>query len=261
MRYTFTVACYSWIRYVGIREISKENTSASLQKLSTYKLPFLLWSIAHTVIGFVLLAQQSMPRIVLVGIAGVLGFFYLLPIRNAQNINSGIRRIPFLKIGIVALAWTLICGVGAYAVSFPILVRPQDIAVVIFTFLFIYGLTFAFDIRDISWDKNQHLKTMASSIGIEKAKRFSIWILVVYLLAGFALYVYIPCYANYKDFFASYRLASYVAVLFGGIGSILIIKDLKEDSPEHYYGFGLDGMIIIQSVVSALVLNFDRFFP
>ena len=109
---------------------------------------------------------------------------------------------------------------------------------------------------------NEARKKMAKMPrGIEKAKRFSIWILVVYLLAGFALYVYIPCYANYKDFFASYRLASYVAVLFGGIGSILIIKDLKEDSPEHYYGFGLDGMIIIQSVVSALVLNFDRFFP
>ncbi len=248
-----TIAAYTFLRLVGLREKHPNTSSVMLDWVRKYKYflgaSFLL-NAGAAIYAFLQLndAQQM-----IIASMGTIALFYGIPCIPYKGKLRPLRQIPFLKVFLVSLTWTMITCVSIYAVSFPILVRPQFLLLSVMTFIFIFALTLVFDIRDYEFDKEIEIQTIAHKYGIEKTKSIAHYLLVLYCFIGFIFYIYLPISTFYPNFFRSYNLPVYVGFLVGGLGSIFIIKKLSLKSPESAYTFQLDGIIILQSVFILLI--------
>jgi 4-hydroxybenzoate polyprenyltransferase len=202
--------------------------------------------------------QLNVARQIVLAASMLLSVLYGIPCVPFKGKLRPLRQLPYVKTILVALTWMLTTAVTVYASNWPITLRPQDILLCLFVFTFILGLTIPFDIRDAKWDKEIELPTIAHLLGVKRTRQLALAMLIVYLLLGFGLFIFLPCYINYPAFFRSYYLAAFVAVLFGGIGGYIIVQKIDENSPDHYFTFRIDGMIIIQSIGILLILSLDR---
>ena len=118
---------------------------------------------------FLKIAVGSMPFIILT-------IWYVLPIRPFGKLRS----LPYVKIFIIATVWVG-CGVGL-----PIFLGA-GFGIDVFLFLlaqwfFMIALTLPFDMRDRTFDKQNHLKTIPTKIGIKNTKILALFLLGLVLI-------------------------------------------------------------------------------
>lgn len=105
---------------------------------------------------------------------GGLSLFYVVPIVPFYKKSPSIRQIPYLKIFVIALVWTIVVVGLPYLDSadnsslIPLHAISLMFQVLTF-FLFIIGITIPFDIRDMDYDQKEHLKTIATKFGIYRS--------------------------------------------------------------------------------------------
>lgn len=86
------------------------------------------------------------------------------------------REIPYLKIHLIAIAWTFVL------IVFPIVNESLDIPALYYGFahyLFVIGVTIPFDIRDLKYDSTKH-KTIPQVFGVTNAKVIGILSIFVF---------------------------------------------------------------------------------
>jgi hypothetical protein len=108
----------------------------------------------------------------LLGVSGLISVLYVVKIRG-----KNLREIPFLKIHLIALSWTLIL------IVFPMINESLFNSKWFYGlahYLFIFGVTIPFDIRDLKYD-SIHQKTIPQLVGTSGAKM--IGILAVFIFA------------------------------------------------------------------------------
>ena len=256
-----TIFIYTFIRIIGLREKHPTASSEMIDWVRKNKNLLIVWSVLCFAIAIYCLFHLYIVQIYIVLILGLVSVLYIIPIYKSANEWKSLRQIPYIKTVLVALVWaflTVSCAL-VYADMYPVIIRPQHILLFIINFLFILGLTIPFDIRDLSYDKEGNLKTIAHLLGIANTKKLSIIILVLYIILSFLFYIYIPCDIDYKLFFRSYNLAIFMAVLLGGLGAIYIIKDLSDTTKEQVFTFELDGLIIAQSIFMIAIYSVYHF--
>lgn len=194
--------------------------------------------------------------------AGLLCGLYAVPIYKSGMQWKSLREVPYIKTIIVAIVWSMLCVscVMVQADMYPVIVRPQHILLFTINFFFILGLTIPFDIRDMEYDKEAGVKTISHLIGVEKTKKLSIGILVLYMILSFVFFIYIPCYINYPVFFRSFNQAIFTAAIAGGLAAIFIVKNISSTSKESVFTFELDGVIIAQSIFMIGIYSVYYFF-
>jgi len=164
--------------------------------------------------------------------SGFISALYFIPFYRTGGRWKRLRDVPLLKINLVAFtwAWTLVAA--------PALVFQKPVegwwALLVFEFFFCFGVTVPFDIRDSQHDRSEGTRTFVSEWGVARVRWFSIVSLLTGLLpllwAGFPLAVGLA--------FVFLVLAAGVSVLFA-----------SETRDELYYGFWLDGLIVVQGPV------------
>jgi 4-hydroxybenzoate polyprenyltransferase len=252
-----TVFIYTFIRLLGLREKHPQATSEMLDWVRKNKIVLILWTIVSGIISIYWLYHLHRSQQYIILSLGALSILYAMPVYKSNGIWKSLRHIPYIKTIIVAIVWsvlTVICVV-ANTEMYPVLIRPQHILLTIINFIFILALTIPFDIRDIAYDSEVAVKTIAQKLGIEQTKKLSIGLLILYMVLSFILYIYWPCYIYYPEFFRSFNLATFVAAMFGGLGSIFIIKNISASSDEQVYTFQIDGMIVVQSIFMILIYS------
>jgi 4-hydroxybenzoate polyprenyltransferase len=245
---TATIAAYTFLRLAGLREKHPNTSSDMLDWVRKYKYFLGASFMLHAGIAVYAFLHLNDAQQMIIACMGTIGLFYGIPCIPYKGKLRPLRQIPFLKVFLVSISWTMITCVSVYATSFPVLVRPQYLLLSIMTFLFIFALTLVFDIRDYEFDKEIDMTTIAHAVGIEKTKSIAHYLLVLYCLLGFIFYIYMPIDIYYPNFFKSYNLPVFVGFLVGGLGGIFIIQKLTQQSKESVYTFQLDGIIILQSV-------------
>ncbi len=257
-----TIFIYTFIRLIGLRENHVTVKSELMDWVRKYKVALIIWATVCLVISIYAFFHLFVVQIYIIIFLGLVSVLYAIPIYKSGNEWKSLRHIPYLKTFIVALVWAFlsVSCVFVYADMFPIIIRPQHVLLFIIDFIFILGLTIPFDIRDMAYDKEGNVQTIAHQLGLAKTKTLSIILLASYIVLSFIFYIYIPCDIDYKLFFRSYNLAIFMAVLLGGLGAIYIIKDIHENSSEQVFTFELDGMIIAQSVFMIGIYAIYYFF-
>ncbi len=144
----------------------------------------------------------------------------------------GLRTIPFVKIFIISLVWT-VSTILLLVIENNILITVNIIFHIIARFLFVFAITIPFDIRDLSYDIGK-VRTIPLVFGVLKAKYFAVFALFICVVIAF-------CQHFQNNLIFHYLLA--VNLLYF-IASIFILKS-EESNGEIYFSFLIESISIL----------------
>ncbi len=205
-----------------------------------------LWAwtgLALTVV-FALGFRLHVPSFVLLGVMGVMGLAYNLPIIRIAGAQrwTGLRQITGLKLFYIGLVWVmssvLLPVAEAYHDNLRI-VWPQVGQLMGWVFLFVVAITIPFDIRDVYQDRYYGLKTIPVLFGERKALALSGVLLAVHI--GWV-------------WISSYPLEIRLALAIASLLCLLSILFPPVKKNEYYYFLLLDGTLLLQFFAVYLAL-------
>lgn len=237
MVFCFSFFTYNIQRFIKFETKFKNPTGLGqrLQWMSKQKKPLAILSLFFGVIGlFFTVYIYSMSFIVLIPM-GILSIFYVIPIVPFRKNIPSLREIPYLKILIIGLVWSLtIVWLPFIDSHFIDLYKSNSNNLLIIptlqVFLFIIAITLPFDIRDIDYDKSSHLKTIPQFLGLEKTIFLS-----EILLIGSAILL---CSLDISK-------SHLYAILIAHIVSMIIIPFSNKTRKELFFAGVIEGLIII----------------
>lgn len=236
----FVGSC-TWLVYNLHRYFGGRMTSEFSQKPFVIEGPIqaLLRSLLPFVVILYCLFHFTWNEIFILIPAGVISFFYVgdLFLRRA---NSGLRSIPFIKIFLIALVWSIV------TVAFPLhdkISSIQSSHVILFAerFFFILAITIPFDIRDLGID-NRGLRTIPQLLGIQKAK------IISYVMLSFSavcsIFLWNQAFYSNQLIFSLMLMYLFTAALLIGV---------KKNRTDLYYSFGIEGTMLIFGAILILM--------
>ena len=222
-----TLFTYNFQRIFRLRKIQNQSREDWLNKNKLAV--FILIAIGAIMSIYHFFDLKTKTQIVIV-ISGALSVLY----------PFGLRKIPFSKIFIISLVWTIS--------SMFLLVLENDIPIdsnvgshLIGRFLFVFAIAIPFDIRDLKFD-DKKLKTIPIIFGQSKAKLLAVLSLLI------AEGLYIIQYFE-KQIFSQHLIGIIISFL---ITSFFIIKSSEKKS-DFYYSFWVESM----SLLLYLILGFS----
>ncbi len=166
---------------------------------------------------------------------------YILPIWK----NKRLRDVPFIKIFLIAIVWTLLTSRGM-AIEWGLAGNYSTLLQLPERILFLFAITLPFDIRDLELDRRMPVKTLPGQIGIRDSKLLALMTLVCSILL-----VYIQARLDWYSWNAMIGfLPSYLAAAF------LIVKS-RPGISDYYYTFFLDGTLVLQAVGVCIMTIFE----
>lgn len=171
---------------------------------------------------------------------GLISVFYNYPVPVPHRMIR-FRNIPGLKLILIAFVWT------GTTVWIPFLESGStDIyffsALSLQRFFFLIALTIPFDIRDLSLDQQQSIRTIPSMVGVNAAKYLSLAFLL--LSEGTIL---IMDRLHPSGVSVSLSITNLVTLV------LISTKKIKKD--DMYYLVYLDGMLILSFLINELMFN------
>jgi len=155
----------------------------------------------------------------------------------------GLRKIPFSKIFVIALVWT-ISTILLLVLENNILISQNTVLHLISRFLFIFAITIPFDIRDLKYDA-QKLRTIPLFFGVSKAR----------FMAVSALFIceIIAIFLHLENALIFTNLLALILLYF--VASIFIAKS-DERRGEMYFSFWVESLSVLAYlflVIAALI--------
>lgn len=168
----------------------------------------------------------------LLAFSAIIGVLYALKIHPK---SLALRDIPYVKIYLIALQWTLVSVYWPYmriahTTDFPI-------GLGISIFFFILAATVPFDIRDLVYD-GKYKSTIPQVFGVKGAKIIA---LTFAGLSAFSLFLLYPVVANLGLFYLCYLVL------------IILIINSNINRREMYFSGLIDGWIIVYALVIYLI--------
>ncbi len=226
-----TVAGYGLMRWVRSRE-PKLRASAHLTWFSERYTLMLAICVACALGAAVLCwpPRWTIHRWLL--LAGMVALLYVSPFTAKDGLTIGLRRVPGLKLFIIAIVWALV--VVAVPMEFdPAGHSPMNIVLMVCMRLPLFlALAIAFDVRDLPHDPTA-LRTLPQLMGPGGAKA-----LALVLLTGSALFEHV--FLRSLD----YQLSAWLVLVPYAITTVLIALANASRST-FYFDIALDGVMIL----------------
>jgi hypothetical protein len=220
-----TLFTYNLQRYIKSFQYKTASTIHMKWVLEKRKelLYFLVFAfIGSAFFGIPLLINLPIKSLFILGISGLISFFYIQKVKNYN-----LRTIPQLKIHLIALIWAIA------VVLFPAINEGKTLNEVfiyaILVYAYIIGITIPFDIRDLKYDDPSYY-TIPQLIGVRNSKVLSIVLLFIFFY--FSIYLF-PNLLT-KPFF--YLAMSY---------SILLVAFVNKKRSDYYYSGWIESSIIL----------------
>ena len=175
------------------------------------------------------LQKSEPPLLITYALAAAISLLYFMPFSN-------LRSIPFLKSLIIGLVWGLVCVIAPLETSS---FNKMELIFCFSQLFLITALCVLFNIRDVDDDKKTKTYTVPVLYGIKNAKIFAIVLLTGYLIANV--------------FVAPVFYFIFISSLIFVISCAFTFKSYPKNHP-LYYLFGVDGIILLQSVLGLLFL-------
>jgi 4-hydroxybenzoate polyprenyltransferase len=168
--------------------------------------------------------------------AGVFSLLYVLPVLPFGGKWTRLRDLPFVKTFVISAVWTVITVAPASkeALLFE-RISPELLWLMAERFIFLTAISIPFDLRDLTIDARNNVKTFAASWGFHKTR-----FICRALLAAFALFAV----AGFQLSFISGSTA--IAMIISAASSGWLIAQINEASSEMIYAFWLEGTMIDQ---------------
>lgn len=208
----------------------------------------LAWSLRNKNIHFYLLAIGTLfiiysffsfhlRHLFILLCLGAIAFLYSFPVIPFGKKNR-LKEYGKLKIVTLSLLWTLV------TVWFPANNFDYDPAMFWFVFakrfVFMFVLCLLFDMRDVGIDRQNNIYTFPVKYGHKKSYFLAYFSLVFFVLLSFLQYLYQP------------QLFFFIPMIISAIATLAVIELTKKESSDYIYLAGIDGMMILQAMLTGL---------
>ncbi|MEO6870512.1 MAG: UbiA family prenyltransferase [Ginsengibacter sp.] len=172
--------------------------------------------------------------LLILGVISLLYSFPFLPFGKKKRIKD----YGVFKIITLSLLWTLV------TVWLPAAGMHYDTGLFFFIFfkrfVFMMILCLLFDMRDIEIDRSQNIRTLAVLLGRKKSYWFAYLLTALFIIACILQFLYLP------------RPNFFIAMLISIFITTIIIELTKKSNSDYIYLAGVDGMMLLQSLLIML---------
>lgn len=167
----------------------------------------------------------------------ILSTLYVTPFVPFKGKILSLRKLPFIKIFIIAIVWSLVTVLFPYINEFGLhnFHNTNFKWVLLGRFLFIFAITLPFDLRDLKFDTIRELSTIPSTIG----SKLTIALSEVLMLS----YAAVICWQYYG--LHQLHANQFTALISSITISMIIIVFALKRRPELYYSFLVEGTMLI----------------
>lgn len=173
-------------------------------------------------------------------VAGAISLGYAYPFIPYKGERYAIRRIPYLKLWIIVLAWILSTTVVPLIEIVDLNSTDDRLSTLFFALqqgAFIVALTIPFDVRDLEVDY-PFQRTLPMVFGVEWSIKFAQRAMIAAFIFAFLNYLI--------GFFAFPQML--VQLVISALGYFVVTRGNRHRSP-LYYSIVLDGMILLQGLL------------
>lgn len=233
MVFSFTFFTYNGQRLIRLKEklIHSENLNEGVKWVITHRITLSILSIFFGIIGIICSYYIHPNSWWLLVPMGALSTTYVIPIIPFYKNCPSLRDIPYVKIFIIGLVWSLII------VGLPMLdtqsILKIDIKLILAltqNFLFIIAITLPFDVRDIKFDEITNLKTIPRLIGVKKSILLSETLLIGAITL---LYFTLP------------KTTHFYGLLVGHLITMLLISFTTQKRKELFFSGLIEGTVLL----------------
>ena len=213
-----TLFTYNFQRIVKLKQRRKQLKTdwQAKNKTSTY----FIMIISRIIIAYHFYYFKTSTQIAII-FSGILSLLY----------PFGIRNIPFAKIFVIALVWTM-STMLLLVLENNMLISQNLILHLSARFLFVFAITIPFDIRDLKFD-DKKMKTIPIVFGEGKTKLIGVMALFFAELIAIVQMLYFD-----MEF---YNLIALICIFF--LSAILMIKS-SQDKTAMYFSFWVESLSI-----------------
>lgn len=168
---------------------------------------------------------------------GIISILYVTPFIPLKGKWISLRRVPFIKIFIIAIIWAIVTVALPFINEFGFSnFDDNNFQLTLLTrFLFVFAITLPFDIRDLDDDCDNHVKTIPAVIGKKTTVILSETLLLFYL--GMKFYQF-----NVLD---QIDIAQFIAISISIAITILIVAFAAKKRSELYYSGLIEGTMLL----------------
>ncbi|NDK56915.1 hypothetical protein GWO68_13395 [Pontibacter sp. BT213] len=163
----------------------------------------------------------------------IISIGYTIPIVYRRKSVKPLRRVPLLKVFLIAYVWAVVTGLFPLLDAGADVLSGESLQLFLRRFLFILALALLFDIRDYSYDKHTRTLTVPGLIGVNYTKLLSLGLLLAY-----AIIVII-----------SEKGTTEMALLASTIGAALVVMFSSELKPRVYFLLLADGAMLLHALM------------
>ncbi len=233
MVFCFSFFTYNFQRFIKFRSATNDASQPGkrLQWIAEKKSPLMILSLIFGIVGLGCSYFLNPFCFLILIPMGALSTFYVIPIIPFYKKSPTLRDIPYLKIFVIGLVWSLIIiGLPTLETSNFIGINTKYFAGILHVFLYTIAITLPFDIRDIDYDKNNGLKTIPRLLGVTKTI-----ILSELLLIGSIVLLY------YSKLIPQH----FFGLMMAHIVTMIVIAFSKKERPELFFAGLVEGMVLL----------------
>ncbi len=199
--------------------------------------------IAGAILGLTILTPIQILCFVPVSL---ISLFYSLKVlgrskKSTRSKNAGLRDLPGVKIFMVAISWSFLCGLMPIWISgFSDMEPIQIIFVCLEKLFFIIAITIPFDIRDLKYDHVSN-NTIPQVFGVTRSIYIANGLLLVAALCGV-----------FSGVFSAEVLAG---LMLSYATTMIVLLYVDEEKPELYYSGLIDATIVFQLLFVVGAIN------
>jgi len=194
----------------------------------------LMISITTLLVLIALIKLSDFQTFILLIPSVLIGFLY--------GYKGGLRRVPYLKVFLIALIWVY-TTIFIPLMQSDLLFEISQVYFIISMILFLLGITIPFDVRDVYFD-SPSIRTLPQVMGIKKSIVFSVFCVV---MSAFFSVIFMNETGTLSN--------NYLALTWFPI-TILAVAFSKDTRPSFYFTGLLDGLLLLQGFLAYFFVSF-----
>lgn len=240
-----TLSLYNLHRLLNYKRIRPEDYGIITGWSAKHRFTILMLAIigAGGVAFFVF--QTTLPVFAVLTALAVTSVLYELPlIRYGKKLHR-LRNLWMYKSLMIVLAWSITTALLPAVNSGIPLTDYGVLLIILERVLFIFLIAVCFDARDIAFDKKDELKTIPIRYGMIFTQKLYKFVSILFALV---------CGVHY--FLLEQRIGVGMAMLLSAAVTYFVISRTNPRRSDYYYLFVVDGMLVLQFLLVALLYAF-----
>lgn len=226
-----TLFLYAIHRIVGMSKVKAFEDQGRYKVIRTFRTHIIFYAILSLIGSIYYFFRLSWLVQAMIVVPAIISLGYVVPFLAQRK---RLRDLNFVKIFLVAITWAWVT-VLLPAVEYHLYLHIPSFLIFLERGMFVFAITIPFDIRDLTIDQHNAVKTLPAYLGINNSKKLAIACLAIMLVL---------VYLNYcLTVYTTWQVAGFIL---SALISAWLIMQSDRMMHDYYFTGLMDGMMILQ---------------